>query len=116
MQAIMEELDIAGFVILHNAPGELETWTRIAPSYSVARFEQEKGGLAIRFRAMLADFKGDADKQKACIEATLSMLSGFGEIASVNAMRFLETVEAVREHFPGITQTPLHRTDEGETP
>lgn len=111
IKAILEKNDIAGFIILNGEAGTFEVLMHIATSYSVAKFEQKPEGLGLRIRSKKASYAGDADKQRADMEATLSMLSGFGEIAGVNAMHFLETVGAVKEAMPGIEQTPLHRTD-----
>jgi len=113
IRALLTRLDIAGFVILHNAPGDLESALHLSPSYSVAHLETDRdGNAAMRIRSQAGAYSGDTEKQKRDLEATMNMLSGFGEIAGRNALLLLEATEAVKSAMPGmIQQEPLHRTD-----
>lgn len=110
IKAILTELDVAGHVVLHNAPGKFEIITAIEPSYSILR------GLPpeIRILSKLADYKGDAEAQHRDQEATASMVRGFGEIMGQNALWLLELAEAI-DKITGAEHTPLE-SDQEPTP
>lgn len=86
IKAILDELDIAGHISLHNAPGNFEIFTKLDPSYSKLK------GLPplVRLRSTLADYGGDADAQRRDLEATASMVSGIGTTMAMNALQLME--------------------------
>lgn len=110
IENMMRQEDVAGFVVLFNAPDQFETFTRIDPTFSIAKFEQGRRGLAIRLNSK--GYVGTADEKHAALEATASMLAGLGEIAGRNAVAFLSCLNAMQDQLPGMTQTPLYRTDD----
>lgn len=101
IQKILDEADIAGHVVLHNAPGKFEVFTKLDPSYS------KLIGLppVVRLRSKLADYNGDAGKQREDLQATASMVRGIAELAGLTAVQLLELAEFIdaktgAEHGP----------------
>jgi len=106
IKAILVELDIAGHVVLHNAPGKLEIYTRLDPSYS------KLIGLPplVRLRSKLADYDGDAEAQRRDLEATAGMVRGMGETMGLNAMQMLDLADWI-DKAVGAEHTPMQRDD-----
>jgi hypothetical protein len=102
IEAICKRYDIAGFFILHNAPGNAEHWMEVSPSYSRASME---GPGALRLRSKLADYDGDKMAQRVDMEATLNMLSNFAMIAGQAAIPLLEISQQLDRQM-GAEHTP----------
>lgn len=109
IRAVLDDLDIAGHVVLHNAPGNVEILTKFDPSYSKLIFEPPMMAL----RSKLSDYNGDADAQRRDLEATASIVRSFGESLATNAMMLLE-LSAIIDEKVGAEHTPL-RPDPGTT-
>jgi hypothetical protein len=86
IDAICTRYDIAGFFVLHNAPGNAEHWLRISPSYSCARME----GDFMRFRSKLSDYGDDRGAQLRTQAATANMVRQLATIAAQAAVPLLE--------------------------
>ncbi len=86
IQAILNDLDIAGHVVLHNKPGSIEVFSKLDPTYS------KLIGLPplVRIRSKLADYQGDAEAQRRDLEATANMISGIAQALGQNALMLLE--------------------------
>lgn len=110
IKAILTELDIAGQVVLHNAPGSFEIITANEPSYSVLHGVPP----LVRVVSKLAYYEGDAKAQQRALAATANMVRGFGEIMGQNALWWLELAEAI-DAKTGAEHTPLE-SDADPTP
>lgn len=106
IEAIFKEEDIAGFVVLHNAPGEAEHFYDIHPSYSIL----EGDFPSIRVRSTLAQYHGNQELQIEHRAATANMVSLIGTIAVCSSMEFLKLVEFLDKAL-GAEHTPIKRTD-----
>lgn len=101
IKQILDEEDIAGHVVLHNAPGSFEVFTKLDPSYS------KLIGLppVVRLRSKLVDYEGDTNKQRADLEATSNMVSGIAELTGTIAVQLYELAQFIdlktgAEHSP----------------
>lgn len=108
IEAILKELDIAGCVFLHNAPGEMEVFTRLDPSYSKLDFRPHAG--VARLRSQVADYGGDLEAQRRDLEATLSMVRGMAELMAANGLSLLE-LSMQLDAFTGAESTALKNTE-----
>jgi len=106
IEAIIDRHDIAAHVVLHNAPGSLEIFYRLQPSYS------RLIGLPpmVRLRSKLAEYKGDADAQRRDLEATANMVSGIATALGGNAMMMLELASLI-DGWTGAKHTEMRRDD-----
>jgi len=101
IKQILDEEDIAGHVILHNAPGSFEIVTKLDPSYS------KLIGLppVVHLRSKLVDYDGDINRQRADLTATASMVSGIAELTGTTAVQLFELAQFINtrtgaEHGP----------------
>lgn len=101
IKQILVEEDIAGHVVLHNAPGSFEVLTKLDPSYS------KLIGLppVVRLRSKLVDYEGDKDRQRADLQATANMVSGIAELTGATAVQLFELASFINaktgaEHGP----------------
>ena len=101
IQALLQALDIAGGVFLHNAPNQTEILARLDPSYS-----KLSGQLPlVMLRSQLADYGGDAAAQRRDLEATANMVRSLAEAMAANAVGLLELADVIdaktnAEHTP----------------
>lgn len=109
IESILIELDIAGYVVLHNAPGSLEVFVRLDPSYSKLVLNARTG--EARLRSVLADYGGDREAKQRDLAATLNMVSGMGELIGRSALDLIE-LGARYDALTGAKHTALER-DEG---
>jgi hypothetical protein len=107
IRAVLDELDIAGHVVLHNKPGKVEVLHKLDPSYSKLLFDPPMMAL----RSKLDDYHGDADAQRRDLEATASLVRCFGEVLATDAMMLLEMSKIIDDKV-GAEHTPLYRDDE----
>ena len=110
IRAVLNELDIAGHVILHNAPGSVEIFIKFDPSYSKISFDPP----VVRVRSKIEDYNGDADAQRRDLEATASLVHCFAESLATNAMMMLDLSKVIDEKVDA-RHTPLVRDDEKRT-
>lgn len=110
IKRLLDEADIAGHVVLHNAPDKFEIYTKLDPSYS------KLIGLppVVRIRSKLSDYGGDVDRQRADLAATANMVRGFGESMGVNAMQLLELADFIDQQT-GASHGPMERDDGTES-
>jgi hypothetical protein len=101
--AVLKRYDIAGHIVLHNAPGNLEIFSKFDPSYS------RLIGLppVVRLRSKAADYGGDKDAQRRDLEATANMVSGIATTMAENAMNLLNLAAWI-DNATGAKHTPLH--------
>jgi hypothetical protein len=87
IEAILTKHDIAGHVILHNAPGESEIFLRLTPSYSKLR-EIPAGSHGVTFRLVsdTADYGGDTVAQARDLAATANMVRSFADLLVTAAL------------------------------
>lgn len=106
IRAVLDDLDIAGHVVLHNKPGSVEILTKLNPSYSKLE------GLPpfVKLRSRLVDYHGDVDAQRRDLEATASIVRSFGETLATNAMMLLELSEIIDAKI-GAEHAPLKPDD-----
>lgn len=111
IKQVLDEADIAGHVVLHNAPGKFEVFTKLDPSYS------KLIGLppAVRLRSKLADYNGDSEKQRADLEATASMVGGLGELMGKGALGLIQ-LSAWIDANTGAEHGPMERDGGTEAP
>lgn len=96
IQAILERLDIAGHVVLHNAPGAFEVFSHFTPTYSKLCPVWERGEMiGMRMKARLADYAGDKEAMRADIAASANLLSGLGQILGTSALAIIEAASAI---------------------
>lgn len=106
--AVFKKYDIAGIAVLHTAPSDFEILVDIHPSYSQLMGELAEG--MVRLRSRVADYDGDEAKMMEDRIATLSMVSGFGEIMGRNGIALIALADQL-DQATGATRTPLERTD-----
>lgn len=100
IEAILRKYDIAYWAVLHNAPGEIEVFSNLQPSYSILRLQlDEQGALppVVRVVSKLTDYGGDVAKQMHDQAATANMLSGFAEIMGGTAIGLIKLSGIVDE-------------------
>jgi hypothetical protein len=90
IEAVLKKHDIAGYVTL-AAPGWGEVFWNIWPSYSILVGDFP----AIRIKSKLADYGGDAGKQRAAQENTAQMVHHLATSMGGNAMAFLELADVL---------------------
>src|SRR4051812_48517964 len=86
IELILKKHDIAGWVVLHNAPGEMEVFSHLEPSYSILRPQIVDGGMAVRVLSKLSDYGGDTKRQQHDQAATANMVHGFAQMLGLTAM------------------------------
>ena len=101
IKAILKEHDIAAYVVLHT-PGYREYLNHISPSYSCAKFE---GDSAVRVRAKLEDYGGDAKIRNQKLTDTVNMVSHFTDALSRDALNYIQLTEQLEE-ITSATHTP----------
>lgn len=107
IDAILKKHDIAGWVVLHNAPGEIEAFNRLDPSYSMLRPQVvEGGGMNVRLLSKLSDYGGDRERQMRDQAATASMVHSFAEVLGGAALGMIALSEIV-DRETGAEHTPL---------
>lgn len=95
IKKILEENDIAGFVVLHTPPNFSEYLNYISPSYSCANFD----GSNIRFTAKASELgKEKAYQQQA---DTYNMITHFADVISMNALNYIEIKDALKKKLGG---------------
>lgn len=105
IEDVLKKHDIGGFITLH-APGWNETFWNIWPSYSIL-----VGDLpAIRVKSSLADYNGDAAKQRADQENTAGMVHALATSMAGCGMQFLQLADALN------TKLGAEHQDLGFTP
>lgn len=107
IKQVLDEADIAGHVVLHNAPGKFEILTKLDPSYSKLIGLPPK----VRLRSKLADYNGDREKQRADLEATSSMVGGLGELTGKGALSLIQLSEWI-DSKTGAEHGPMERDHE----
>lgn len=85
IEEILRKYDVAAHVVMHR-PGWIERFWQIWPSYSILRGDFP----AIRIRSKLADYSGDAEKQKLDQAHTAGMVSGLAMSMGQDAMQFID--------------------------
>lgn len=113
IEEVLKRLDIAGYFILHNAPGSIEIGTHLTPSYSVVKpiFKEGGGLLGMRVKTAPADFGGDVAKRDRSLAATANLLSSFAEVLHGASFGFA-AISAKLDDEIGAEHTPL-RSDKG---
>lgn len=86
IKAVIEDLDIAAYVVMHSAPGEFEIFTKLDPSYS------KLVGLPpmVRLCDDLEGYDGNVEAHRRDLEATEKMVRGFGASMGMNALQLME--------------------------
>jgi hypothetical protein len=113
IEAIIKRLDIAAYVVLHNAPGHVEIFHSFTPSYSNLTEVTEHGEAMYRLRSTKADYGGDVDAKHRDLEATVCMVSAMGE-AFMNAAMSTVGLSAALDKVTGAKHMPLVK-DTGPT-
>ena len=109
--AILKKHDIAGHVILHNAPGESEVFMDLQPSYSKLIEEgRDNEGVSFRLRSKLVDYGGDVDRQRYELEATLNMVSSIALHLANGAIPMLNLSTHLDEKT-GAEHSAMERTE-----
>lgn len=95
IQAILNEEDIAGSVVLHT-PGHAEYFMKVDPSYSCAKIE----GDMLRIKAKLQeDFQGDKKAWTKKMTDTVNMISLMADSNLHNGNSLVEMMKLLREKF-----------------
>ena len=94
IEAVLKKHDIAGFVTLH-APGWGETFWNIWPSHSILVGDFP----SIRVKSKLADYGGDAAKQRAYQEHTAGMVHALATSMAGCGLQFLELADVLNSQF-----------------
>jgi hypothetical protein len=102
IRGILDELDIAGYAVLHNQPGSFEVIVRLNPSYSVVSGVPP----VLMVHSALAEYGGDQEAQRRDLEASANMVRGFAEILGVNALQMLALADAI-DAKTGAVHTPF---------
>jgi hypothetical protein len=102
IRAIFEELDIAGYVVMHNQPNSFEVIVRLNPSYSIISGELP----TIIVRSKLSEYGGDRDAQRRDLEASANLVRGFSEIIGINALQLDGLADAI-DAKTGAIHTPM---------
>jgi hypothetical protein len=109
IRAILTELDIAGHVVLHNAPGSVEILHRFDPSYSKLTFKPPMVGV----RSLIEDYNGDHEAQQRDLEATVNLVRSIAEVLATNAVMLLE-LSGIIDEKTNAAHGPMVRDDDGE--
>jgi len=113
IEAILVKHDIAGHVILHTAPGDIEIVIRLDPSYSrLQEVGDGPGMVSYRFSATSEQYRGDADAQWRDVAATANMVDSMAQILSRSALAMLDLAQRINvaagAHHTGLY--PTHGT------
>lgn len=84
IEDVLQRLDIAGHVILHNKTQKLEVFSHFTPSYSNLITTAKDGGTLFALRSVSADYP-DKEAQRRDLEATASMCDGIADALTINA-------------------------------
>ena len=121
VRALIEELlrehDVCAQVILAGRAGRFENFTDIRASWSKVRLVESEDGKStgVGLRSQLKDYEGDAALQKAELEWSVGMVSGFGEIGGHMAISWIEA-GVVLSAAANAEHTPMRREDPRDTP
>ncbi|MDP3272466.1 hypothetical protein [Limnobacter sp.] len=85
IEAVLKKHDIAGFASLH-APGFGEVFWTMWPSYSILVGDFP----LVRIKSKLADYGGDADRQRADQANSAAMVEHLGSSLAQCGIQFLE--------------------------
>jgi hypothetical protein len=113
IEELLREYDVCAHVTLAGKLGQFENFTHVDASWSVLRWEKiadEPGVLGLRLRSKLADYGGDAERQKSELEWSVGVVSGLGELLAHTAMPLLQLAKQV-DAATGATHTPWRRDD-----
>ena len=80
VEDVLREHDVCASVILAGRVGRFENFTHLDATWCVVNVQQTPGGDAIRMRSKLADYGGDAERQRQELEWSVGVVSGFAEI------------------------------------
>lgn len=111
IEAILRKNDIGAWVVLHNAPGEIEVFSHLTPSYSILQTTTgEHGNLqAVRILSKLDQYDGDREKQRADQGATAGMINSFALVMGTTAISLIELANTIDEAV-GAEHEPLRPT------
>lgn len=99
IETVLRRYDVAGWVILHNAPGELEWFSHLSPSYSRIVMEpRPDGGSSMRMRAKPADSSpGAIEEERRAVQATANMMHMMALALGDAAMQMLPAAEKINK-------------------
>lgn len=111
IEEILRRHDIAGYVVLHNAPDQSEVFMRLTPGYSrLVEVAADAGGTMYRLRSKLADYGGDVEAQRRDLEATANMVHSLAMHLGTGAMPMLRLADQVNRST-GATHSAALRTE-----
>ncbi len=101
---ILEENDIAGFVVLHT-PGFSEYLNHVQTSYSCATITPD----GVRLR--LKEAEVGKEKAKFLAENTYNMITHLTEVITVSATLYIECHDLLKTKLNGSSEEGEHTTD-----
>ncbi len=99
IEAVLHEHDLAAHVVLHAAPGDLQFFGRLDPSYSRISCHVDEHGIDhVRLFSSLAHYGGDAAAQARDLAATANMVRGFAQLLAQAADHYAALANWVDGH------------------
>jgi hypothetical protein len=107
IENLLRAHDLCADVVI-GGRGRCEVFTVLDASWSrVSLIElPDSAGYILRVRSKLADYKGDADAQRADLEHTVGMVSTFAQVKAQQGLQWLDAA-AYFDSMVGAEPTPL---------
>jgi len=112
----LREFDVCAHVTLAGRHGQFETFTHIRATWSNLHWEPVPGSSSrfLRLRSKLADYGGDAARQKRDQEWSVGVIAGLAELLAQTAIPLLEVAEQF-DKATGAVHTPWEDDDPRKT-
>jgi hypothetical protein len=110
IEELLREFDACAVVYLAGKRGRFETFTAVRSSWSAVHLVDTPQGPGLRVRSTLTDYAGDLERQRAELEWSIGMVSGFAQMMGANSLAWLGAAAAL-DQKTGATHTPWRRDD-----
>jgi hypothetical protein len=110
----LREFDVCASVHLAGR-GRLENFLHVTASWSNLFLVEVPGGVVLRLRSKLADYKGDKEAQRRDQEWSVGVVSGMAIALGQSAMAMLDASDQF-DKLTGAEHTPMRRDDPRDEP
>jgi|688.fasta_scaffold1093272_2 hypothetical protein len=106
IQHILDQEDVAGFIVLHTTPHFCEYYNKLNPSYSLAHLDDVTGLIKVSERRDLS-----IEKNEVMAAHTYNMFAVMSHVISKNALSYINTHELLKEKWGGEDGTTQHTSN-----